>query len=204
MIKILMIDDHRSILDAFSNVINAQDGLKLVGCLTDTNTVLECCKSLSPDVVLTDISIETANTGIEVTKMIKESFPETKVIVMSGFDEISYIPSAKEAGADAFLSKSRPIPEFIEMIHAVMKGEGTFPEPVTIPTARGHSPFSEREIEVLRLLCKSYTREEIAEELKIASGTVKRHMENMLIKSGCKKTMELVVLVISKGWIAGD
>ncbi len=204
MIKVLMIDDHRSILDAFSNVINAQDDMTLVGCVTETREVLPMCKQLSPDIVLTDISIDTHSSGIELTKNIKKSYPNIKVIVMSGFDEISYIPGAKEAGADAFLSKTRPIPEFIEMIHAVLKGEGTFPEPITIPTAQGQSPFSEREIEVLRLLCQSYSREEIAEELNIATGTVKRHLENMLIKSGCKKTMELVVLVISKGWIAAD
>ncbi len=204
MIKVLMIDDHRSILDAFSNVINAQEDMQLVGCLTTTIDALASCKNLSPDVVLTDICVDSHNSGIELTKSIKEYCPDVRVVVMSGFDEISYIPGAKQVGADAFLSKSRPIPEFIEMIRAVMKGEGSFPEPITIPTARGQSPFSEREIEVLRLLCQSYSRDEIAAELNIASGTVKRHLENMLIKSGCKKTMELVVLVVSKGWIVAD
>ncbi len=204
MIKILMIDDHQSILDAFSNVINAEKDMKLVGSINNTKETLSLCKRFSPNVVLTDINIDAYNSGIELTKNIKELYPKIKVIVMSGFDEISYIPGAREAGADAFLSKSRPIPEFIEMIRLVMCGEGTFPEPITIPTATGQSPYSDREIEVLRLLCRSYGRDEIAEELGISSGTVKRHLENMLIKSGCKKTMELVVHVISNGWISTD
>ncbi len=204
MIRVLIIDDHRSILDAFSSMINAQEDMSLVGSLTSTKEALQYCYDLLPDVVLTDISIDKHNSGIELTQKIKDRFKSAKVIVMSGFDEISYIPDAKAVGADAFLSKSRPIPEFIDMIRAVMKGEGTFPDPITIPTASGQSPFSDREIEVLRLLCRSYSREEIAEELNIAQGTVKRHMENMLIKSGCKKTMELVVHVIGNGWIAAE
>ncbi len=204
MIKVLIIDDHRSILDAFGNMIDSQADMELVGSITSTHDALELCKTLIPDVVLTDINIDSNNSGIELTRAIKLDFKNIKIIVMSGFDEISYIPSAKEAGADAFLSKSRPIPEFIDMIRLVLKGEGTFPEPITIPTESGQSPFSEREIEVLRLLCRSYSREEIAEELCIAPGTVKRHLENMLTKSGCKKTMELVVHVIGKGWISAE
>ncbi len=204
MIRILMVDDHRSILDAFSSMINEQEDMNLVGSLTSTTDALQQCQMLYPDVVLTDISIDKHNSGIELTQKIKEKFKKIKVIVMSGFDEISFIPQAKAVGADAFLSKSRPIPEFIQMIRAVMKNEGTFPEPITIPTANGQSPFSEREIEVLRLLCRSYSREEIAEELNIAQGTVKRHLENMLVKSGCKKTMELVVHVIGNGWISAE
>ncbi len=202
MIKVLIIDDHKSVLDAFSNVINAKDDMELVGSFTTTAFAVELCQKLKPDVVLTDISVEAGDSGIMMTKKLKSQISDIKVIVMSGFDEISYIPGAKSAGADAFLSKSRPIEEFVDMIRAVINGEGGFPEPVRIPTASGESPFTERELELLRLLCHSYTRKEIADEMGIATGTVKRHLENMLIKSDCKNAMELVVYVIGNGWIS--
>ncbi len=202
MIKVLIIDDHRSILDAFCSTINNQDDMQLVGNLTSTKDVIAHCKELMPNVIITDINVDSIDSGINLTKKIKENFNAIKVIVMSGFDEISYVPDAKAAGADAFLSKARPIPEFIEMIRLVLKDKGTFPEPLVIPTATGQSPFTERELEVLRFLCQSYSKDEIAEKLGITQGTIKRHIENMLIKVGCKRTIELVMYVIRKGWIS--
>ncbi len=202
MIRVFIVDDHKSVLDAFSNVIDREADMTFIGSATSTEFVSSICQKLRPDVVLTDISMEQNDSGIELCEQLKKTYPEIKIIVMSGFDEISYIPGAKLAGADAFLSKSRPIEEFVDMIRAVMKNEGTFPEPVQIPTVNGESPFTDREIEVLRLLCRSHSRQEIADEMGIALGTVKRHLENMLAKADCKSAMELVVHVIGNGWIA--
>ncbi len=204
MIKVFIVDDHQSVLDSFSNVIDAQSDMKHVGSANSTKGVIEQCKMLMPDVVLSDVSMENNDSGIILTEKLKFEFPQLKVIVMSGFDEISYIPEAKKAKADAFLSKSKTIYDFVEMIRAVMKGEGTFPETLQIPTANGEAPFTERELEILRLLCHSYSRKEIADEIKIAEGTVKRHIENMLAKSNCKSTMDLVIYVVGNGWIASQ
>ncbi len=201
MIKLLLIDDHQSILDSFSSVIKQNKDIQLVEMLTDASKALSICNKHKIDVVLTDVRTANDESGIEATKQIKKTFPNIRVIVMSGFDEISYIPTAIEAGADAFVSKTRPIQEFVEMIKKVMVGEGSFPHPILIPTIGGQASYSSRELEILRLLCKAYKREEIATELSISVGTVKRHIENMLTKSGCKTTMELAVYVIGKGWI---
>ncbi len=202
MIKVFIVDDHKSVLDSFSNIIQTQDDMEYVGSASEVKSVVHKCKELSPDVILTDVSMEKSNSGITLTEKLKFEFPHIKIIVMSGFDEISYIPEAKKAGADAFLSKSNAIHDFVDMIRAVMKGEGKFPESVQIPTANGESPFTDRELEMLRLLCHSYSRKEIADEMNIAHGTVKRHIENMLEKSDCKNTMELVLYVVGNGWIS--
>ncbi len=202
MIRVLVVDDHKSVLDAFSNVIESEGDMELVGSSSDVKSVVSLCKRLKPDVILSDISMEHVDSGIKLAEKLKFEFPQIKVILMSGFDEISYIPEAKKAGADAFLSKSSAIHDFVNMIRAVMEGQGTFPEAVQIPTANGEAPFTERELEVLKLLCHSYSRKEIAETMSIAEGTVKRHIENMLLKSDCKNTMELVVYVVGNGWIS--
>ncbi len=202
MLKIFIIDDHKSVLDAFSNVIENEQDMELVGSSSDENEVIKFCSELSPDVVLSDISMKNVDSGIILCEKLKFEFPNIRVILMSGFDEISYIPEAKKVKADAFLSKSRPINEFIDMIRAVVDGKGSFPDDIKIPTITGEAPFTDREIEVLKLLCHSYTRKEISDEMNIAEGTVKRHIENMLTKSGCKSTIELVVYVIGNGWIS--
>ncbi len=202
MIRIFIADDHISVLDAFRNFISAEEDMTFVGCATSGVDALAQCRMLNPDVVLTDTSMENSDSGIRLAVQIKEEMPNTRVIVMSGFDEISYIPEAKKAGADAFLSKSTPLSEFVHMIRAVLRGEGSFPKEVQIPTAQGETPFTERELEIMRLLCHSYSRKEIAETIHVAEGTVKRHLENMLLKSGCKSSLELVVYVVGNGWIS--
>ncbi len=202
MIRVFIVDDHKSVLDSFRSVVEAEEDMVYAGSASDIKSVVTMCKEASPHVVLTDISMEKSDSGIKLTEKLKFEFPEIKVIVMSGFDEISYIPKAKEAGADAFLSKSKTIEDFVDMIRAVVKDKGSFPEKVQIPTATGEAPFTDRELEILRLLCYSYTRKEIAEEMHIAEGTVKRHIENMLTKANCKSTMELVIYVIGNGWIS--
>ncbi len=202
MIRVMIVDDHKSVLDAFSSVISTENDMELVGSSTSTKDIVKLCEELNPDVLLTDISIESNDSGIKVAEKINECFPNIKIMVMSGFDEISYIPGAKKAGASAFISKARPMNEFVDVIRAVTKGEKRFPEPITIPTASGESPYTEREMEVLKLLCHSYSRNEIADEMGIAMGTVKRHIENILLKSGCKSAMELVVYVVGNGYIA--
>ncbi len=202
MIRVFIVDDHKSVLDSFRNIVQSTDDMEYVGSSSDVKSVIGFCKEVRPDVVLTDVSMEKSDSGITLTEKLKFEFPDIKVIVMSGFDEISYIPKAKEAGADAFLSKSSKIDDFVDMIRAVMQGNGSFPESVQIPTAMGEAPFTDRELEILRMICHSYTRKEIAEEIHIAEGTVKRHIENMLTKSNLKSTMDLVLYVVGNGWIS--
>ncbi len=202
MIRVFIVDDHKSVLDAFSNIIETEEDMTFIGGSGDEKEVLTLCGELKPDVVLTDISMRNSDSGIILTGKIKQAFPHIKVVVMSGFDEISYIPEAKKAGADAFLSKSNEIDSFVEMIRAVMKDEGTFPEAIQMPTINGEAPFTKKELELIRLLCQSYSRKEIADEMGIAEGTVKRHIENILLKSGCKSALELVVYAVGNGWIS--
>ncbi len=204
MIKVFIVDDHKSVLDAFSNIIACEEDMEFVGSASEISSAIPLCKQLKPDVVLSDISMEHNSSGIILAEKLKLELSHIKVILMSGFDEISYIPGAKNAGADAFLSKSKPIHHFVDVIRAVMNGEKIFPEDVKIPTVSGEPPLTQRELEILRLLCQSYSRKEIADEMNIAPGTVKRHIENMLLKSGCKSTVELVVYVVGNGWMSSN
>lgn len=89
----------------------------------------------------------------------------------------------------------------IEVILRVMEGEQIFPEPMEITVHHGEAPLTDRELVILRLLCKNYSRAEIAQELFISEYTVKRHLANMLKKTGFHSVMGLVVHMISNGWI---
>ncbi len=199
MIKVMIIDEHKSVLDAFSTVIDKQEDMQFVAGAASSRLVEVLFRKELPDILLTAVFIEKANSGIELTKKVKANFPQIKIITMSGFNDLSYIPEAKNAGADGYVLKSRPLAELLTTIRAVMDGKKIFPRHVQLSTKFGKTKFSSRELEVLNLLCKSYKKKEVAEALQISPGTVKRHVENMLNKSGYRTSMELVINALKNG-----
>jgi DNA-binding NarL/FixJ family response regulator len=82
-----------------------------------------------------------------------------------------------------------------------LNGEVVFPERKAIPVSQGEAPFTSKEMEVLRLMCKYMTSQDIAAELFISDHTVRKHIENMRQKSGMKSAMDLVIYVLSNGWV---
>ena len=159
------------------------------------------CDRLRPDLVFMDVCTGGDASGLEATRRISEKFPEIKIVVMSGFDEITYAPRAKESGAHAFVFKSKSLGYFAEVALGVMQGNTYFPEAKTIPMPMGEAPLTDREMEILRLLCRHMTNVEIAEELYISVNTVKYHKSNMLAKTGFSKAVDLAFYMISNGWI---
>lgn len=201
MIKVLIVDDHESMTDSLFYALKSTDDFVVVGSLKNASHAELYCLKLKPDLVLMDVCTEDGASGLDATKIIREKHPEIKIIVMSGFDEITYAPRAKEAGAHAFIYKSKSLDYFVEVAKEVIKGEKYFPKTKTIITSMGEAPLTERELEVLRLMCKHMTNKEIAEELFISEHTVKYHKSNMLAKTGFTKTIDLAFHMISNGLI---
>ena len=201
MVKVLIIDDHESMRDSLTLALERAGGFAVVEALPTAAHAEIFCEQLQPDLVLMDVCTEGGASGLEATKALREKYPEIKIIVMSGFDEVTYAPRAKEAGAHAFVYKSNSLNDFTEAARKVMRGETIYPEDKAIPMPAGEVPLSARELEVLRLMCRHMTSEEIAKELFISVSTVKYHKKNILSKTGYAKSMDLVVYVLTKGWI---
>ncbi|MCL2105518.1 MAG: response regulator transcription factor [Oscillospiraceae bacterium] len=201
MHKVLIIDDHEFICDSLSHALTGTGIFTVAGMLPSAAGAALYCERLRPDLVLMDVCTEGGVSGLDAAKALREKFPGVKVIVMSGFDEITYAPRAKEAGAHAFVLKSKSLGFFMEVARNVMQGETYFPEAKTIPMPMGEAPLTRRELEVLRLICKHLSSKDIAEELFISESTVKYHKINMLAKTGFKKTVDLAFHMISNGWI---
>ncbi|NMA49805.1 MAG: response regulator transcription factor [Tissierellia bacterium] len=201
MDKVLIVDDHESMCDSLFNALTSTDDFIVVGTLKNALHAELYCMKLSPDLVLMDVCTEDGASGLDATKVIREKYPHIKVIVMSGFDEITYAPRAKETGAHAFIYKSKSLDYFVEVAKGVMEGKNYFPEPKTIATSIGEAPLTEREMEILRLMCKHMTNKEIGEELFISEHTVKYHKSNMLAKTGFEKALDLAFYMISNGLI---
>lgn len=201
LIKVLIVDDHETVRNLFEKEFTPEKGFLVVGSIACAAHAEAECFLKRPDVIVMDVCTEGGASGIEAAARIKQTYPNIKIIVTSGFDEITYAPRAKEIGADAFVYKSKSAAHFLEITRRVIAGERSFPETRQIPLPQGEAPFTAREMEILRLKCKSMTNAQVADELFITERTVKFHINAMLQKTGFSTAMELVIYVIAGGWI---
>ena len=204
MIKLLFVDDQTLILRFLENCFKDKEKYEIVGSLTEANLTDIWCERKKPDAIFMDIQTKEESTnGLMVAEKIKAKYPHIKIIMMTGYDEISYVPRAREIGVDGFLFKSYPEALFIKALDTVVNEKRpVFPEEKkTIPVEEGELPLTEREIEVLRLICNDLSNKEIAEELFISESTVKRHIESLFRKTGKNGRVGLVAYAMSGGWI---
>ena len=201
MYKVMIVDDHESMCDSLKYALEGTGDYTVVGTLPAAAYAKVFCERLQPDLVLMDVCTEGDVSGLDMAEILREKFPEMKLVVMSGFDEITYVPRTKKIGAHAFVYKSKSLAYFLEVVRSVMRGESVYPEERVIPMPVGEVPLTVRELEVLRLMCKHMTSKEIAEELFISVGTVKYHKANILGKTGYSKSLDLVFFMLTKGWI---
>lgn len=201
MIKVLIVEDHASMRESLTAALTASGEFLIVGEVASADYALDFCKRLHPDMVLMDVCTEGGASGLKAVETIRQYDTDIRIIVMTAFDEISYIPRAKATGANGFVYKSKSLNCFLEVAREVMAGGSCFPEPKTIPLPQGEAPLTDREMEVLRLMCKHMTNKEIAKELFISENTVKYHKMNMLGKTGFSKAVDLAFYMIANGWI---
>ena len=202
MIRVLIVDDHTALCTLFKNAFGEHEDFTVIGELSDANLAYSFSKYKIPDLILMDVCADGKALGLYAARDIKKSFPKVKIIMMSGFDEISFVPRAKALGADAFIYKSSSLDYFLETASKVMKGEKIFPalKKIEMPI-EGEVPFTNKEMMILRLLCQCKNRKDIAKELNISENTVKYHIMNMLSKTGFETAAELAIFTVSGGWI---
>lgn len=204
MIKLLFVDDQSVTLRFLEHCFGDASKYEIVGSLMQAEIADLWCEKKKPHAIFLDIQTKEKTTnGLEMAKKIKDKFPQIKILMMTGFDEISYVPRAKEIGVDAFLFKSYPEERFVQILNEVMReGKTVFPEEsVEIPVGEGQTPLTDREIEVLRLICQDHSNKEIADKLFVTESTVKRHVESLLRKTGKSGRAGLVAYAIAGGWI---
>jgi len=200
-VRMIIVDDHHIIWDSFSQVFTKTGDFQVLRTLASAANAEEVCRELRPDLLIMDVCTEGDASGLEALAALRPKYPNMKIIMMSGFDEISYAPRAKSLGADAFVFKSKDIDFFVAVARSVLAGGTYYPEPKNIPVPTGQVPLTERELEILRLLCMSNSRPDIADMLYISEKTVKRHVQNMLAKTDFPNMVELIIYVLANGWI---
>ena len=201
MIRILLVDDQKILLNGLASLLEPYEDLEVVGEVPFSEMVEMACARLKPQVVLMDICMEGKTSGIENTRKIRKHFPQIKVIIMTGFQDVHFLELAREAGADSFIYKESAADQFVDCILRTMAGEHLFPD----VQERAHSLFynatlTQREIQILHLVCQNLSYQEIAERLHLTRRTVSFHISNMLSKTGHKSIVGLAVEAAEKGY----
>ena len=115
MTKVLIVEDHASMRESLAVALTAAGDFSVVGEVPNADYALDFCRHLHPDLVLMDVCTEGGASGLKAVEDIRKSDEEIKIIVMTAFDEITYIPRAKAAGANGFIYKSRSLINFLKI-----------------------------------------------------------------------------------------
>lgn len=196
MAEIVLVEDNKTILESFKEIINASETHTVIGAFQDCETALKFCKRNHPDLVIMDIKLPGIN-GIEGIKRLFHSNPKTKSIVISVYDDSAYIFDALSAGAVGYLTKNIGSEELLNAINQVMVGGS----PMSSRIARKvisyfqtpkKEELSRRENEVLQILSKGKSYATIADELNLSVHTIKIHVRNIYEKLHVNNRKELL------------
>ncbi|MGK4584180.1 response regulator [Kitasatospora sp. HPMI-4] len=216
MIRILLVDDEELVRAGLRAVLDAQDGLTVVGEAEDGAQALALVRSLRPDVVLMDVRMPEVD-GLTATRAILRSAEQSggaapKILVVTTFENDDYVYESLRAGADGFLLKRTRPAEIAQAVRLVAAGESLLFPAAIRRLAAGHgnreareavvrAALTEREAEVLRLMARGLSNREIAEQLFLGLQTVKTHVSSVLGKLGARDRTQAVIAAYESGFV---
>lgn len=214
--RILLVDDHAIVRAGLRMILASEGDMALVGEAADGEGALRMTEETHPDVVVMDLSMPGTN-GFEAIRQIKESVPDTQVVVLTMHEDQRYFFQALEAGASGYVIKGAPPSELITAIRAVRQGQAYFCPSLAKQMLNDYlrradggadaekdalTKLSDREKEVLRLIAEGKTGREIASILYLSPNTVERHRANIMDKLGLHNRAELIKFAIRKGLVS--
>jgi NarL family two-component system response regulator LiaR len=212
-IKILLADDHVVVRQGIREVIQHETDMEIVGEAGDGEEAMKQCIKLHPDVVVMDIVMPNVD-GIEATKQIKAKCPDTAVLILTAYDDDQYIFASLEAHVAGYLLKTVSGQELISTIRAIRSGESVLKPSIARkvierynaamrPRSRGlGDTLTKKEMDVLRLVAKGITNNQIAEELDLKVQTVRSRIKKIFKKLNVATRTEAAMYAMQKGWIS--
>ena len=205
-IKVMVVDDQYVARSFFEIHVEMLTRYELVASFANAEKAVAWCMDHPVDLVIMDVMMKYGLDGLTCARTIKQDHPEVKVILTTSTAEARWIEKARHAKIDSFWFKEYSEIPLTEVMDRTMSGETVYPGTPPNPDFGEVKKYdlSERELEVLRELTRNLTNEEIAEALGISPHTVKRHIENMLAKTGYKSRVDLAVNAKTIGLVVHD
>ena len=213
-LRVCIADDQELVRAGFAMILGSDPELEVVCQAANGREAVEVCRKTRPDVVLMDIRMPEMD-GIEATRLLLERDDvDTRVLILTTFDLDEYVYDAIRAGASGFLLKDTPADELIRAVKVVADGEALLAPSVTrrliqefadgaatYTPAPGFDQLTERETEVLALVARGRSNQEIAAELYLGATTVKTHVSRILTKLGVRDRVQAVIAAYESGLI---
>jgi len=213
LIRLLIADDHEIFRDGLVLMLSKQPHLVLEGQAENGQELVDMVKAKQPDIVLTDIKMPRMD-GIEATRYIRSHFPQVNIIALSMYDEENLIVDMLEAGARGYLLKNADKQEILEAIESVYQDKEFYCQDTSARLAAmivksKFNPyrkselveFTDREKDIVKLICLQFTAQQIAEKLFLSKRTVEGYRTRILEKMSVKNTAGVVIYALKHGII---
>ena len=222
MIRVLLADDQALLRDGLRVILDAEPDIEVVGAARDGEEAVALALATRPAIVLCDLRMPGTD-GVEAARRITAALPATRVVALTTYDDDELVLGALRAGAAAYLLKDLPAEDLVHAVRAVAAGQtilqpasalrllGALSQQAQVEPGGagggtgGPTPadrLTEREMEVLRLMCAGRRNREIAATLVVSEATVKTHVNNIFAKLGCRDRTEAVLWAVRHGLAA--
>jgi NarL family two-component system response regulator LiaR len=212
-IRVLIVDDHTIVRKGIRALLAEIAGIEVVGEADNGQEAVTQAETLHPDVILMDLAMPKMD-GIEATRQIKASQPDSRILVMTSFAADDKVFPAIKAGALGYLLKESAPEDLVQAIHQIHRGESSLHptiarkvlQEITHPSDRPPTPnpLTEREDEVLRLVAQGLSNQDIARKLNISDPTVRTHVSNIMSKLHLATRIQAALYALREGLVSLD
>jgi DNA-binding NarL/FixJ family response regulator len=198
--KIIIVDDHQLFRNGLKFILNEIKNVQVVGEASNGQEFLDILEYGIPDLVLMDINMPVMN-GVTAAKIALEKYPQLNILVLSMYGETEYYNTMIDIGVKGFILKDVDNKELEDSINKVISGGTYFSQELLLNLIKNKTyseniTLTKREKEVLELICKGFSNQQISEQLFISQRTVERHRSSLLLKTDSKNSISLVVYAI--------
>jgi DNA-binding NarL/FixJ family response regulator len=209
-ISVLLVDDHNIFAQTLAAALGAIDGFAVAGVAPNGQAALEQCEAQRPQVALVDLDLPDFN-GVELARRLRETCPDTRVVVLTGSLDLSFFSEAMDAGASGYLTKQSGLEDVTDAITAANDGRVVVPASVMERLLAAKAPpsgvgadLTNRELEVLSLMGRGYDAKQVANTLQISWHTSRSYIKNILLKLDAHSALQAVSVATRLGIIVHD
>ena len=179
MIRVLLVDDDKLILQSLKITLKKEPDITVIGAISDGREALEICKADPPDIILMDIQMPNID-GIQSTRLIKEHFPDILIMMLTTFADQAHIKDAMAVGASGYLLKTDPLSDLATRLRMLHSGTGIMSADALKQLTQKENPalktLTPREHDIAKLVAQGLSNKEIAAELFLSEGTVRNNL----------------------------
>ena len=200
MIRVVIAEDQALVAGALAALLGIERDLEVVGTAADGREALTLVRTLTPDVLLTDIEMPEMS-GLELAAAVRSDTHAPRVVILTTFARPGYLRRALEAGAAGYVLKDAPAAHLAEAIRRVHAGGRAIDPALAAEAWTDGDPLTDRERQVLRLAGDGCTSSEIAARLRLSDGTVRNYLSEAINKVGGRNRADAARIARLKGWL---